>query len=207
MLELAVARGYGRLAGSGRRTRQLTVELEHFALRIPAQWRNGRPSASCRCILEPGGPSRKIGPRCSCVCTLTGPKRMAIPRGARSAAGRRGRIEECDAENSWALCLWVSESRDRHSPFGADFALRRCQTPAYVFCGRSGVSGNRRSVQVEIDETNFLRVDTYRSSGAGGQHVNVTDSAIRLTYQVDDETKIVVQCQNERSQHKNRARP
>ena len=60
------------------------------------------------------------------------------------------------------------------------------------------------SVQVEIDEAR-LRVDTYRSSGAGGQHVNVTDSAIRLTYQVDDETKIVVQCQNERSQYKNRA--
>ena len=60
------------------------------------------------------------------------------------------------------------------------------------------------SVQVEIDET-CLRVDTYRSGGAGGQHVNVTDSAIRLTYQVDDSTKIVVQCQNERSQHKNRA--
>ncbi len=60
------------------------------------------------------------------------------------------------------------------------------------------------SVKVEIDETR-LRVDTYRSSGAGGQHVNVTDSAIRLTYQVDDETRIVVQCQNERSQHKNRA--
>jgi peptide chain release factor 2 len=60
------------------------------------------------------------------------------------------------------------------------------------------------SVHVEVDETR-LRVDTYRSSGAGGQHVNVTDSAIRLTYQVDADTKIVVQCQNERSQHKNRA--
>ena len=60
------------------------------------------------------------------------------------------------------------------------------------------------TIKVDIDVTR-LRVDTYRSSGAGGQHVNVTDSAIRLTYQVDDATKIVVQCQNERSQHKNRA--
>jgi len=60
------------------------------------------------------------------------------------------------------------------------------------------------TIKVDIDPTR-LRVDTYRSSGAGGQHVNVTDSAIRLTYQVDDATKVVVQCQNERSQHKNRA--
>ena len=60
------------------------------------------------------------------------------------------------------------------------------------------------TIKVDIDLTR-LRVDTYRSSGAGGQHVNVTDSAVRLTYQVDEATKIVVQCQNERSQHKNRA--
>ena len=60
------------------------------------------------------------------------------------------------------------------------------------------------TINVDIELTR-LRVDTYRSSGAGGQHVNVTDSAIRLTYQVDEATKIVVQCQNERSQHKNRA--